>query len=438
MKKTLLAIAVAASFNCHAFDLMQAYDSALANDPAYKSATKEFEAGDANRIIGRAGLLPQISVGYSNGSNNSRIASAPTGIYTQNYPSNNGTVQVSQALINLQAWAVAKQGYAQADLAKTKLMYNSQELLIRTLQAYTEVLNFEDQIVYYTTQRNALKEQLSINELRLKVGDGTITDSLETRANLELAEVQLIDAQSNLENARRRLESITGTEIKSVTDVNKLSKKFQVETMAWQFTDWKESALANNAEIQSAQHSEEIAHQEYNKQRNNNAPTVNAVASWNQQNSAYTSTIGQQATTSAIGVQVTWTLSNGGQTLGLTRQSYANWEKAQADVDVVKNRVINDLQRQFDVVRSSRQKIASLERAVESATTLTRAMRKSVQAGERTNVDVLLADKTRANAEKDLSQAKYTYLVATLKLKQLAGNLNVGDLQQVAENFDKN
>jgi hypothetical protein len=64
-------------------------------------------------------------------------------------------------------------------------------------------------------------------------------------------------------------------------------------------------------------------------------------------------------------------------------------------------------------------------------------MRKSVQAGERISVDVLLADKTRANAEKDLAQAKYAYLAAVLKLKQLAGNLTVQDLEQVAGNFER-
>ena len=438
MKKTLLALALTASFNCQAVDLLQAYESALSNDPAYRSASKELEAGEANRTIGRAGLLPQISANYANGNNSSRLSTASTGIYTQNYPSNNGTVQISQALINLQAWAQAKQGSAQADQAKAKFVYNSQELLIRTLQAYTDVLNFQDQITYLTTQRNALREQLTQNERRLKAGDGTVTDVLETRSQLELAEVQIIDTQSNLENARRRLESTTGLEIKNVSEVKRLSKKFRVENLPSSFKDWQDLAVNNNAEIQSARHAEEVAHQEYKKQLTANAPTLNAVASWNQQNSAYTSTIGQQATTAAIGVQVTWTLTNGGQTLGLQRQSYANWEKAQADTDVVKNRVVNELQRQFDIVRSSKQKITTLERAVEAAQTLTNAMRKSVQAGERSNVDVLLADKTRANAEKDLAQAKYAYLVAGLKLKQLAGNLDSVDLQIVAENFDKN
>lgn len=441
MKKSLLTIAAVATLalpgTSQALDLMQAYDLALTNDPSYRSATKEFEAGDANRIIGRSGLLPQLSANYSNANNTSKINQPNTGIYSQRYPSNNGTIQITQALINLQAWASAKQGYAQADVAKSKLVYNSQDLLIRTLQTYTEVLNYQDQIEYFTTQRNAYKEQLTINERRLKAGEGTVTDVLETKASYELSEVQLIEAKDNLANTKRKLEAMTGVTINSAADIKKLSKSFKVSNLPTQFDDWKESALSNNAEIQASKHSEEVAHQEYKKQLTNNAPTLNAVASWNQQNSAYTSTISQQSNTSMVGVQATWVLSNGGQTMGLMKQSYANWEKAQADTEVVQNRIVTELRKQYDAVVSSKQKVASLERAVESATELTKAMRKSVQAGERISVDVLLADKTRANAEKDLAQAKYAYLAAVLKLKQLAGNLNVQDLEQVATNFER-
>ena len=138
-----------------------------------------------------------------------------------------------------------------------------------------------------------------------------------------------------------------------------------------------------------------------------------------------------------IGVQATWQLSNGGQTYGLTKQANANWEKAQADTEAVRSRVITELRRQYDLVVSSRQKVAALERAVESGSELTKAMRKSVQAGERISVDVLLAEKVLVTAQKDLAQAKYSYLAATLKLKQLAGNLTVQDLEVVASNFER-
>ena len=104
--------------NAAALDLMQAYDLALVNDLAYKVATKEFEAGDANKIIGRAGLLPQLSANFYQASNNTRISQAGYNTTNSTYASTNGGVQLTQALINLNAWASSKQGYAQADMAK--------------------------------------------------------------------------------------------------------------------------------------------------------------------------------------------------------------------------------------------------------------------------------------------------------------------------------
>jgi protease secretion system outer membrane protein len=438
MKKSLLAVSTALLMsNANALDLMQAYDLALVNDPAYKVATKEFEAGDANRIIGRAGLLPQVSANFYQASNATRISQTGYSTTNMTYPSTNGGVQLTQALVNLNAWASAKQGYAQADMARSKFVHNSQELLVRTTQAYTEVLFYRDQITYYTAQRDAYREQVTINERRLRAGDGTVTEVLETKASFELADVQVIEAKDNLENARRKLEAMMGVKLNSATEVKKLSTNFKVSPVAMTFDQWQDTALSNNAEIAAAKNSEEAAKQEYNKQISNNAPVISAIAQYNQQSSYYVSTINQTANSTMVGVQATWQLSNGGQTYGLTKQANANWEKAQADTEAVRSRVITELRRQYDLVVSSRQKVAALERAVESGSELTKAMRKSVQAGERISVDVLLAEKVLVTAQKDLAQAKYTYLASTLKLKQLAGNLTVQDLEVVAGNFER-
>jgi len=49
----------------------------------------------------------------------------------------------------------------------------------------------------------------------------------------------------------------------------------------------------------------------------------------------------------------------------------------------------------------------------------------------------LLADKGLANAQRDLAQSKYNYLLSFLRLKQQAGNLSSEDLQEVALYFDR-
>ena len=63
-------------------------------------------------------------------------------------------------------------------------------------------------------------------------------------------------------------------------------------------------------------------------------------------------------------------------------------------------------------------------------------MRKSVQGGQRINLDILVADKALATSRRDLAQAKYNHLIAFLKLKQQAGTLDVEDLETVARSFE--
>ena len=43
------------------FDLASAWRASLVHDPSYQAAISEREAGQTNRAMGRAGLLPQVS-----------------------------------------------------------------------------------------------------------------------------------------------------------------------------------------------------------------------------------------------------------------------------------------------------------------------------------------------------------------------------------------
>jgi protease secretion system outer membrane protein len=290
---------------------------------------------------------------------------------------------VTQALFNLQAVAQFRQGAAQANLAQARLAYNTQDLLIRVLQAYTDLLFGRDQFDYYLAQRDAFKEQMVVNMRRLDKGEGTVTDVLETKASYEMSEALTIEARDVVENNKRKLEAIIGEPLKSANDVRPLIKRFQVKPLNPRaFELWRDTALASNPEILASQHNEEVARQDMQKYVAGNYPVISAVATWGQQNSYYISTINQQAVTSTAGIQASWALFNGGQTTGLISQSRANFEKAQAQSDEARTRVITELRKQYDAVLSSELKVAALNRAVDSATELTKAMRLSIKGGE--------------------------------------------------------
>lgn len=437
-----VSLALAAP-NAHALDLLHAYESALGNDPVFRAAVKEHAAGQANRVIGRSAVMPKIGLNYNQYANNSQISGpiitgGPDNSTTRAYPSDMVQVQLTQPLFNLAALAQMRQGAAQGDMSEAKFVYQTQELLVRVLQAYCDLLFAQDNLAYLTSQREALKEQLKVNQRSFEKGEGTITDALETRASFQMSEAQVIEAQDVLENNKRKLEALIGNPIHSAADVKKLSNNFRVLPLVPRaFELWRDQALANNAELRASDHNVEVARQEYEKQKAAHYPTVAGVVGWNQQKSQTYTAINQQAVTSQAGVIISMPIFSGGEIMGRTSQAIANFERAQAERDQVRDKIITELRKQYDLVNSSVQKIDALNKAVESATELTKAMRKSVIGGQRINVDVLLADKALATAKKDLAQSKYVYMLSLLRFKHQAGTLALEDLEKAALNFYK-
>ena len=63
-------------------------------------------------------------------------------------------------------------------------------------------------------------------------------------------------------------------------------------------------------------------------------------------------------------------------------------------------------------------------------------MRKGISLGQQIKLDVLNADKDLAIAQRELSQAQYTYLLAFSRLRQIAGVLSIEDLEKIALSFN--
>lgn len=424
-----------------ALNLMQAYELALKNDPVYRSASKDYEAGLENNGIGRAAVMPKVTVSYSQNANRATqwgalYTGGPNTSTNWSYPSNYSYVQLIQPIFSLEAFARWRQGVAQADLSQSKFIFNTQDLLIRVSQAYTDLLFSQDQMLFQTAERNAFLEQLQAVKRLNKGGEASMTDILEVEAAYQLADAKVLDAKDAVENARRKFNSITGEPIEDVSRLTGLSGNFRYLNLSTlRFDDWKEKALAKNAELKSAENNMEIAKQEYHKNHAGHYPVVNLIGALTTQQSNTVTSINNTTNQSYLGVQVNLPIFSGGEINARSSQALANYEKSQADYDVIKDRLITELRKQYDLVVSGRQKIQALTLAQDSATQLVKSMRKSVLAGERINVDVLLAEKGLLNTRRDLAQAKYNYLLAYLKLNQLGGVLEVEEFQKVASYF---
>jgi protease secretion system outer membrane protein len=136
-----------------------------------------------------------------------------------------------------------------------------------------------------------------------------------------------------------------------------------------------------------------------------------------------------------VGIQLNVPIYSGGQVSGLTRQAVASRERAKADLDRRTNLVMVELRKAHSTLQSSAARVDALNKAVNSSTLLMRATEQSIKGGVRINLDLLNAQQQQATSQRDLAQARYSYLLATLRLRAAAGTLTGDDVRKLSAYF---
>ncbi len=420
-----------------AMGLMEAYNLALQNDPAYQSGIHEHDAGSENRELAKSNLLPVLSMNYSGARNfatSSQVYPGQGSLTTYpHYVSSTSSLNLRQPLYAPDNMARYHEGMAQADYSDVQFSSHQQDLLMRLTSAYVDALYARDNLALVTSQRDTLLEQRQVNDRMFKEGEGTKTDMLETQAKLDLAEAQLIEAKDGHSTNFQALQAIVGVEIKSLDG---LVGTFEPQPLQpSDFESWRAIALAHNPDIAAQRVAVEVAKDEVAKNRAGHLPHMDFVASLGKDNASSIDTYTTDSTVRSYGVEITIPLYAGGSVSALTRQAVAQYEKAKSDLDDKTNQVMLDMHKQHYSVLSSIAKIAALEKSVESAKLLVTATKLSIKGGVRINLDLLNAEQQQYVAQRDLAQARYTYMVSSLRLRADAGVLGVDDLRTVAANF---
>lgn len=430
---TLLLISVLLQTNpAYAFGLLEAYEAALNNDSQFRAAFYENEAGKQAEVIGRSGLLPNLSIAHSQGKtagslqdNNSK--------QKLDFNSLVSTLSLRQPLLNMEAVASYQQGKADTNSSRAKFTGQSQQLIVRLTEAYVKTLLAQDHLALAEVKFNALEELKYVNEQMLKKGEGTTTDVLETQARYALAQAEIIEARDELDVAELELTAIIG---KKITQLDPLSETFSIQSIPLpDYDSWQTMALSRNAELVTQRHTVESSKEEINKSRAGHAPRLDLVASISKNKSASFISLNRDAELASVGIEVNFPLFAGGRVVAVTDQAQANYERARAELDNITERVLVELHKQYKLILSGARRIESIELGVESANLLIQATQKSIQGGVRINLDLLNAQEQLFTAKRDLADARHNYLLAYLRLQFTAGTLALADLQKVAAFF---
>src|SRR5580765_129536 len=209
-----LAFAVAA-LPAAAEDLLQVYRDAQRYDAVYGAARFSLDAGRERIPQGRALLLPSLNLTANVAAQRIELESTQELIvpsFVRSPTSSGYTFTLTQPLYRPQNLAQRDQAEYQARQAEATFANASQDLAVRTAQAYFDVLAAQDTLATVGAQKAAISEQLAQAKRNFEVGTATITDTHEAQSRYDLIIAQEIAAQNDLDSKRRALQLITGKE----------------------------------------------------------------------------------------------------------------------------------------------------------------------------------------------------------------------------------
>jgi outer membrane protein len=311
-----------------------------------------------------------------------------------------------------------------------------QALMLRTTQAYFDVLMAQDRIDLIVAQKTAIAGQLAQAQANFDLGSATITDANEAQARYDLVVAQEIAALNEFEIAKHAVQAITGQLPQRLANV-KLQLK--ANEMGLSMATWQELALLNNLNIQIQQDTAKLADQEIARNQAGHLPTLDAVASYT--NSYANGTIsrfgaGNELQVGSIGLQLQIPLYEGGAVSSRVRQAQLNKQRAQDDLTAVRRQTELDTQRAYLNLSSSIAQLKALDQAVISSQSQLDATQLGYQVGVRTSVDVLNAQQQFFSAKRDVAQARYNYLINIIRLKAAAGVVAAADLVDINQQLE--
>ena len=431
LKSAALAITTLfASTPLLAADLMDIYREALSQDPVYASARYAYEASREAYPQARAGLLPSISLSGSYGRNRRDIEDLPTLDYT----SHSYSLTLSQPLFRMQTWIAVDQAGMQVKQAEAVFADASQNLIVRTAQAYFDVLLAQDNVSLSAAQKTAISEQLAQAKRNFEVGTATITDTYEAQAKYDLGVAKEISDLNDLAIKKQALQQLIGKMPASLAPLR--DQPIPVLPAQEDMEQWVTAAEEASPVIAQSRLAYEIAAKDVDRSKAGHLPTLDLAGSYNGGNSPLTTATGAlssliESKSGVIGLNLTIPLYQGGGTQSRIRQSLSSREKAAQDLENSKRTVAQNVRQNYLGLTNGFAQVKALEAALVSNKSSLDATVLGKEVGVRTNVDVLNAQQQLFQAQRDLQQARYNTALSQLRLKSAAGRLKDDDLAQV-------
>ena len=413
--------------------LEEIYNLSVQNDPELGAAQAVFLSRNEVVAQSRALILPNIVVQGQTSDNRRTLPTNPTPP-TSRFNDHGWQAVLNQPIFRLDSWYRFQQSKNLQAEAVADFASEQQELLVRVAETYFTILEAEAALSASNAERNAVQRQLEQVQQRFDVGLVAITDVLESQAAFDSSTVNVIEAEGAQSTSFEPLVRLTGSMLR---DVVGLSEEFPVKYPEPQNEDaWVDTALENNYALASARERLRSTERGLQFAKSGHYPTVDAQIAYSHNVAGSINLIANKIDQRSLRLNVNVPIYQGGATRSGVKQAHYDLEAAQQSLELIQRQVAESTRILYTAINTDVARVRARLRGIESSQSALDATQTGYEVGTRNIVDVLDAQRTLFLSQFQYAQARYRYVLDTLRLKQSVGTLNPEDLYDLNRFLD--
>ena len=330
------------------------------------------------------------------------------------------SITVTQTLIDFGRGAELAKSKIGIELAKAKLLKKEQDILYKTIQAYTGLVSANEKLKINRSNVNLLDRQVETDRIRLERGNISLSDVAQSESSLAGAQAKLIQAENDFLTNKLNYENIIG----KLNDPELLDKSSIMEiSLPNQLESAIEISKKNNPNLIIAQLEYEQSKKDTSSARSDLAPT--ATLSFDRSKTDDLSSTYDEREKDTLKATVTWPFFSGGKNIASLKKNKSLETQKNLLLDNMTTKNQTDVASAWSNYQSNKSLLDSVRAQVNAAEIANEGIVAEYNSGsDRTTLEVIQSNSLLLNAQISLAESERNYILSQYNLLKSIGLLN--------------
>ena len=408
--------------NVNAETFSAALKKAYNNNPELNAERESINISEQELKISKGAYLPTITLSGSKSEEETDKLTNRDGSSASitNVDPTVKSITIEQTLIDFSRGAELAKSKIGIELAKAKLLKKEQDILYKSIQAYTGLISANEKLKINKDNVNLLDRQVETDRIRLERGNISLSDVAQSESSLAGAQAKLIQAENDFLTSKLNYENVIG----KLNDLELLDKNsITLIELPNGLNSAIESSKKNNPDLIIAQLEYEQSKKDTTSAKADLAPS--ATLSFDSSKTDYLSASYHEREKDTLKATITWPFFSGGKNIASLKKNQSLELQKNLLLENMNTKNQPDVASAWSNYQSNKSLLNSVRAQVNAAEIANEGIVAEYNSGsDRTTLEVIQSNSLLLNAQISLADSERNYILSQFNLLKSIGLLN--------------